>query len=177
MPIGKVKINEELLKQIVIQKNKLFTNSAVAAAMGINPKTVNRYIDIYRARLLAEEEKAPVPPKPSPAPIDRPELPTTQEKVKEIQKNIAGRCLSTAQRLITSLDTMTDFELRHIPASQRALAAGILVDKARLLTEQSTENISLRSLSWIQLVSDSMPKRAKDDLPGQTPLPDVDFLK
>ena len=173
--------DQERLRQVGALLERGMSQLAVQNALGLSPGTMARYVQAYRMQVQAMADLKSV------SNADRPPAPTTREKVEEVQKNIAGRCLSTAQRLVASLDNMTELEMRKIPASQRALAAGILVDKARLLTDQATENISLKNFSWVQMVTDTMPRRAKDGMPEDKPAtpaalpegvdPNEDFLK
>jgi predicted transcriptional regulator len=81
-----------------------------------------------------------------------------------IQTQVAAQSLQAAHDLVRSIRAMTLEDLMKVPVHQRAIAAGILLDKFRLLTDQSTDNIFAKTQSVIQLIANSTPKRKKDSV-------------
>ncbi len=66
--------------------------------------------------------------------------PRNAEEIKVIQRELAGYFEDLSMRLITSI---TDEDIERLNGYQRVIAAGIAVDKFRLLRNESTENISM----------------------------------
>ncbi len=66
--------------------------------------------------------------------------PRNAEEIKVIQRELAGYFEDLSMRLVTSI---TDEDIEKLNAYQRVIAAGISVDKLRLLRNESTENISM----------------------------------
>jgi len=66
--------------------------------------------------------------------------PRNAEEIKEIQRELAGYFEDLGVRLITSI---SDEDILKLNCYQRVIAAGIAVDKFRLLRNESTENISI----------------------------------
>ncbi len=66
--------------------------------------------------------------------------PRNAEEIKVIQRELAGYFEDLSVRLITSI---TDEDIEKLNCYQRVIAAGISVDKLRLLRNESTENISM----------------------------------
>ncbi len=66
--------------------------------------------------------------------------PRNAEEIKEIQRELAGYFEDLTMRLITSI---SDEDILKLNCYQRVIAAGIAVDKFRLLRNESTENINI----------------------------------
>ena len=66
--------------------------------------------------------------------------PKNAEEIKDIQRKLAGYFEDLGIRLITSI---SDEDILKLNCYQRVIAAGIAVDKLRLLRDESTENISI----------------------------------
>ncbi len=66
--------------------------------------------------------------------------PRNAEEIKEVQRQLAGYFEDLGVRLITSI---SDDDIQKLNCYQRVIAAGIAVDKFRLLRNESTENISI----------------------------------
>ncbi len=66
--------------------------------------------------------------------------PRNAEEIKNIQRELASYFEDLSMRLITSI---TDEDIGKLNCYQRVIAAGISVDKLRLLRNESTENISI----------------------------------
>ncbi len=69
--------------------------------------------------------------------------PRTAEEIKEIQRELAGYFEDLGVRLITSI---SDEDILKLNCYQRVIAAGIAVDKFRLLRNESTENINIHEV-------------------------------
>ncbi len=69
--------------------------------------------------------------------------PRNAEEIKAVQRELAGYFEDLSVRLITSI---TDEDIERLNGYQRVIAAGIAVDKLRLLRNESTENISMEVL-------------------------------
>ena len=89
-------------------------------------------------------------------------LDTSPKVFAEAQLQIAAQSLQAAHDLVRSIRSMSLEDLSKTPLHQRAIAAGILIDKFRLLTEQSTENSLVKSQSIVQIIANATPKRKKD---------------
>jgi hypothetical protein len=70
--------------------------------------------------------------------------PRNAEEIKDIQRELAGYFEDLSMRLITSI---SDEDIEKLNCYQRVIAAGISVDKLRLLRNESTENISIEMLN------------------------------
>ncbi len=66
--------------------------------------------------------------------------PKNAAEIKAIQRKLAGFFEDLSVRLITSI---SDEDIERLNGYQRVIAAGIAVDKFRLLRNESTENISI----------------------------------
>ncbi len=66
--------------------------------------------------------------------------PRNADEIKNIQRELAGYFEDLSMRLITSI---SDEDIERLNGYQRVIAAGIAVDKFRLLRNESTENISI----------------------------------
>ncbi len=66
--------------------------------------------------------------------------PRNAEEIKVIQRELASYFEDLSMRLITSI---SDEDIEKLNCYQRVIAAGISVDKLRLLRNESTENISI----------------------------------
>ena len=66
--------------------------------------------------------------------------PRNADEIKDIQRELASYFEDLSMRLITSI---SDEDILGLSAYQRVIAAGISVDKLRLLRNESTENISI----------------------------------
>ena len=69
--------------------------------------------------------------------------PRNAEEIKEIQRELAGYFEDLGVRLITSI---SDEDILKLNCYQRVIAAGIAVDKFRLLRNESTENINIHEI-------------------------------
>ncbi len=69
--------------------------------------------------------------------------PRNAEEIKEIQRELAGYFEDLSMRLITSI---SDEDIERLNGYQRVIAAGIAVDKCRLIRNESTENISIDAI-------------------------------
>ncbi len=66
--------------------------------------------------------------------------PRNAEEIKAIQRELASYFEDLSMRLITSI---SDEDIERLNCYQRVIAAGVSVDKLRLLRNESTENISI----------------------------------
>ncbi len=66
--------------------------------------------------------------------------PRNAEEIKDIQRELASYFEDLSMRLITSI---TDEDIEKLNCYQRVIAAGISVDKLRLLRNESTQNVSI----------------------------------
>lgn len=82
------------------------------------------------------------------------------EDVNAIQARLAKKAAEAATTLIEDMANMSRGKLDKMPLNKKAVAFGILVDKFRLLTEQSTDN--LKSLNVVQIIREMTPMRSKD---------------
>jgi hypothetical protein len=69
--------------------------------------------------------------------------PRNAEEIKTIQRELAGYFEDLTVRFITSI---SDEDIKKLNGYQRVIAAGIAVDKFRLLRNESTENISINAI-------------------------------
>lgn len=90
------------------------------------------------------------------------ELSTDKSVFDRTQLQVAAHSLQAAHDLVRSIRAMTLSDLMKVPVHQRAIAAGVLLDKFRLLTEQSTDNILTKTQSIVEIIARATPKRAKD---------------
>ena len=70
--------------------------------------------------------------------------PETAKEIQEIKEELGDFFENLAKRMITSI---TDEDIKKINAYQRTLSAGISTDKMRLLKDESTENIAIRTVA------------------------------
>jgi hypothetical protein len=70
--------------------------------------------------------------------------PRNAEEIKVIQRKLAGFFEDLSVRLITSI---SDEDIERLNCYQRVIAAGIAVDKCRLIRNESTENISIDTVN------------------------------
>ncbi len=70
--------------------------------------------------------------------------PRNAEEIKEVQRQLAGYFEDLGVRLITSI---SDDDIQKLNCYQRVIAAGIAVDKFRLLRNESTENININTIN------------------------------
>ncbi len=66
--------------------------------------------------------------------------PRNAEEIKDIQRELASYFEDLSMRLITSI---SDEDIERLNAYQRVIAAGISVDKLRLLRNESTQNLAI----------------------------------
>ena len=91
--------------------------------------------------------------------------PRNAEEIKEIQRELAGYFEDLGVRLITSI---SDEDILKLNCYQRVIAAGIAVDKFRLLRNESTSNISIATIDANIEESDRQIKEAKARIAKQT---------
>mgnify|MGYP003985447871 CR=1 FL=1 len=64
--------------------------------------------------------------------------------IKEIQEELSDAYEGLARRMI---DSISDEDILKINAYQRCISSGVATDKMRLLRNESTENISMQTIS------------------------------
>ncbi len=69
--------------------------------------------------------------------------PAMAAEIEQVKVTLADRFEDLATRMVVSI---SDEDITRINAYQRTLSAAIATDKMRLLTHQSTENISLHAI-------------------------------
>lgn len=151
---------------------------AIAAQVGRSVTAVNAYIAIV------EEAGQIVPHRTGAGKTNPPELPPAPEEPSAFDKyklQLASKSLNTAAVLIQSIDDMSAIELRKTPLSQRAIAAGILIDKFKQLTQPDPQAIVDQVASIVSLIAKATPPRTKDATPEdaqimQPPAPQIEAL-
>lgn len=138
--------------------------------------TVNRSTSTVASYLVivdSSEARAPATVETPPTLPDVPDKPDAFDKYK---LQLAAKSLNVATTLVHSIEQMSAIELRKTPLSQRAIAAGILMDKFKLLTQPDPQDIVNQVASIVSLIAKATPPRAKDAAPiDVTPvLPDPD---
>ena len=86
---------------------------------------------------------------------------------------------NVASKMFESLNNLDEKEMKKISPQGKALIGGIAVDKVMILTkpkEDPAAQAQVVSMTWLSLVQQSSPQRAKDGPPviDQTPAPAVE---
>lgn len=146
----------------------------IARAVGRSISATNNYVSIMEqasqiapSRIGANKTN---PPDLPPAPDD----PSAFDKYK---LQLAAKSLNTAAVLVQSIDDMSAIELRKTPLSQRAIAAGILMDKFKQLTTPDPQSIVDQVASIVSLIAKATPTRAKDAPPEDAQLAHVPVIE
>lgn len=150
-------------------REKGYSCEEISDSVNRSVSTIANYlivIDSNEARTPASIETPPTLPNV----LDQPDV------FDKYKLQLAAKSLNVATTLVHSIEQMSAIELRKTPLSQRAIAAGILMDKFKLLTQPDPQDIVDQVASIVSLIAKATPPRAKDAAPiDVTPtLPDPD---
>lgn len=161
MPVVRLTCQEKKLMQELRAKGA--TAEEIAARLGRSLAIVARHLS-----MLEESPASEVAPPPPPAliPLTDLDLTKTPRDVFDRAKlQVAVRSLNAAATLVQDIESMTPAQRRSVPLSQKAIAAGILIDKFRQLTEPDPAQVVNQIATLVSLIGKATPPRAKDALP------------
>ena len=154
-------LSVEQRTKLVQLKAQGCTHEEAAALIGCSIESVTKF---WRTLLTGPDALQPPPlskePSPLPADVDPKSLP--KDAFDKYKLQLAARSLQTASALVRSIEDMRKDQLDKIPLHQRAIAAGILMDKFKQLTQPDPQAVLEQAADLFSVLLQSVPTRKKD---------------
>ncbi len=179
-------MSEEQKIKMVELVNAGFSRKSIAEALNVPYQSVNRELrelgmsvgqgkakqQIITPEALAQMKAVLSGPRNDLATVVKVPLPkavTNDEEAENRSKLLGHEILRGAERLLTSINTMSDEALAAATLHHRATALGILVDKLKVINNQAQPMFGAtagnQTMNIINIIAAATPPRAKDAKP------------